>query len=99
MKTVTTIYPNAVLLDAAATSISRFIRSDSHNLKYIGIKGLASIVKDYPKYVNIMFIIFCVGNGWRSLCAMLVKVVYEVLQFVVHFMFVAFFLNDPCFLF
>jgi len=34
--TVTTIYPNSLLLDAAATSISRFIRSDSHNLKYIG---------------------------------------------------------------
>jgi AP-4 complex subunit epsilon-1 len=48
--TVTTIYPNTLLLDAAATSISRFIRSDSHNLKYIGIKGLASIVRDHPRY-------------------------------------------------
>lgn len=57
VKTVTTIYPNAMLLDAAATSISRFIRSDSHNLKYIGIKGLASIVKDYPKLVNIMLLL------------------------------------------
>ena len=49
VKTVTTIYPNTVLLDASATSISRFIRSDSHNLKYIGIKGLTSIVKDHPR--------------------------------------------------
>lgn len=49
VRTVTMIYPNPLLLDAAATSISRFIRSDSHNLKYIGIKGLASIVKDHPK--------------------------------------------------
>jgi AP-4 complex subunit epsilon-1 len=49
VKTVTTIYPNMILLDTAATSISRFIRSDSHNLKYIGIKGLAAIVKDHPK--------------------------------------------------
>jgi hypothetical protein len=56
VKTVTTIYPNAVLLDAAATSISRFIRSDSHNLKYIGIKGLAAIVKDYPKYALLLFL-------------------------------------------
>ncbi len=52
VKTVTTIYPNTVLLDASATSISRFIRSDSHNLKYIGIKGLTSIVKDHPRYKN-----------------------------------------------
>lgn len=50
VRTVTTIYPNPLLLDAAATSISRFIRSDSHNLKYIGIKGLAAIVKDHPRY-------------------------------------------------
>jgi AP-4 complex subunit epsilon-1 len=44
MRTVTTIYPNPVLLDAAATSISRFIRSDSNNLKYVGIKGQLSFV-------------------------------------------------------
>jgi AP-4 complex subunit epsilon-1 len=50
VRTVTTIYPNKILLDAAATAISRFIRSESHNLKYIGIKGLASIVKDHPQY-------------------------------------------------
>lgn len=50
IKTVTTIYPNTVLMDAAATAISRFIRSESHNLKYIGIKGLAAIVKDHPRY-------------------------------------------------
>lgn len=50
ISTVTTIYPNTILLDSAASSISRFIRSDSHNLRYIGIKALASIVKDYPKY-------------------------------------------------
>lgn len=49
VRTITTIYPNPLLLDAAATAISRFIRSDSHNLKYIGIKGLATIVKDHPK--------------------------------------------------
>uniref|UniRef100_A0A7S3HNE1 AP-4 complex subunit epsilon-1 C-terminal domain-containing protein n=2 Tax=Spumella elongata TaxID=89044 RepID=A0A7S3HNE1_9STRA len=69
VKTVTTIYPNAVLLDAAATSISRFIRSDSHNLKYIGIKGLASIVKDYPKYAadHQMAVIDCLEDRDETL--------------------------------
>lgn len=33
VRTVTTIYPNAPLLDAAAASISRFISADNHNLK------------------------------------------------------------------
>ena len=46
VQTVTTIYPSPVLLDAAATSISRFIRSESHNLKYIGIKGLVRVTVD-----------------------------------------------------
>jgi AP-4 complex subunit epsilon-1 len=50
INTVTAIYPNTVLMDAVATAISRFIRSESHNLKYIGIKGLAAIVKDHPRY-------------------------------------------------
>jgi AP-4 complex subunit epsilon-1 len=50
VRTVTTIYPNPVLLDAAAAAISRFIRSDNHNLKYLGVTGLANIVKDHPKY-------------------------------------------------
>ena len=49
VRTVTSIYPNPLLLDTAATAISRFIRSESHNLKYIGIKGLAAIVNDHPK--------------------------------------------------
>ena len=47
---MTTIYPNATLLDAAAASIGRFIGSDNHNLKYLGVTGLAAIVKDHPRY-------------------------------------------------
>lgn len=50
VRTVTTIYPNAPLLDAAAGAIARFIQSDSHNLKYLGVTGLASIVRDHPRY-------------------------------------------------
>ena len=45
VRTVTSIYPNNVLLDSAATSISRFITSDNHNLKYLGLKSLAAIVQ------------------------------------------------------
>ena len=50
VRTVTQIYPNATLLDAAASNIARFIGSDNHNLKYLGVTGLAAIVTDHPKY-------------------------------------------------
>ena len=69
VKTITTIYPNPTLLDAAATAISRFIRSDSHNLKYIGIKGLAAIVKEHPKYAadHQMAVIDCLEDPDETL--------------------------------
>lgn len=38
------------MIDSATTTISRFLSSESHNLKYIGITGLAYIVKIDPKY-------------------------------------------------
>jgi len=67
--TVITIYPNPLLLEAAATAISRFIRSDSNNLKYIGVKGLAAIVKDYPKYAadHQMAVIDCLEDPDETL--------------------------------
>ena len=56
-------------MDAAATSISRFIRSDSHNLKYVGIRGLAAIVKDHPKYAadHQMAVIDCLEDPDETL--------------------------------
>jgi len=50
VKTITSIYPNNTLLDAAAGAIGRFIASSNHNLRYLGITGLASIVQDHPRY-------------------------------------------------
>ena len=50
LKTITTIFPHQPLIDEASKTISRFLSSDSHNLKYIGITGLASIVKIDLKY-------------------------------------------------
>eukprot|EP00966_Prymnesium_polylepis_P086375 1999746-Prymnesium_polylepis.1 len=50
VRTITTIYPNIQLLETAASHISRFVASENHNLKYLGIKALANIVQVDQKY-------------------------------------------------
>jgi len=50
IRTIVTIYPNPTLLDAAGDAISRFMQSRSHNLKYLGVTGLAAIVETHPQY-------------------------------------------------
>ncbi len=52
IRTITNIYPNVGLLDAAAEAISRFISSRNNNLKYLGVTGLAAIVEAHPKYAT-----------------------------------------------
>eukprot|EP01113_Clastostelium_recurvatum_P042806 TRINITY_DN6977_c0_g1_i2.p1 TRINITY_DN6977_c0_g1~~TRINITY_DN6977_c0_g1_i2.p1 ORF type:complete len:1301 (-),score=435.89 TRINITY_DN6977_c0_g1_i2:44-3634(-) len=45
------IHPHQPLLEAAAKCIGGFITLKNHNLKYLGIKCLASLVKLAPKFV------------------------------------------------
>lgn len=46
---VSSIYPNPKLLEAAADVIARFLKSDSHNLKYMGIDALGRLIKLSPE--------------------------------------------------
>lgn len=45
---VSSIYPNPKSLDAAAETTSKFLKSDSHNLKYMGIDALGRLIKINP---------------------------------------------------
>eukprot|EP00566_Odontella_aurita_P004746 CAMPEP_0113548622 /NCGR_PEP_ID=MMETSP0015_2-20120614/12991_1 /TAXON_ID=2838 /ORGANISM="Odontella" /LENGTH=787 /DNA_ID=CAMNT_0000449263 /DNA_START=125 /DNA_END=2484 /DNA_ORIENTATION=+ /assembly_acc=CAM_ASM_000160 len=69
VRTVTAIYPNPTLLDAAAEAISRFISSRSQNLKYLGLTGLAGIVESHPQYAaqHQLAVIECLEDGDETL--------------------------------
>ncbi|KAG0492827.1 hypothetical protein HPP92_006225 [Vanilla planifolia] len=45
---VSSIQPNTKLLDAATEATSKFLKSDSHNLKYMGIDALGRLIKINP---------------------------------------------------
>jgi AP-4 complex subunit epsilon-1 len=51
VRTICIIYPNQHLIELAATTISRFLSSDSPNLRCTGINGLALIIQINPGYV------------------------------------------------
>ena len=51
LKTICTIYPNPHLIELASNTISRFLSSDSPNLRCTGINGLAMIIQINPNYV------------------------------------------------
>jgi hypothetical protein len=63
VRTVTTIYPDPSLLDLAAAGISRFLSSDNHNLKYVGVTGLAAIVKVRHQFY---YALRASGSGTRT---------------------------------
>ncbi|XP_045786118.1 AP-4 complex subunit epsilon [Trifolium pratense] len=48
IRTVSSIHSNAKLLEAAADVIAKFLKSDSHNLKYMGIDALGRLIKLSP---------------------------------------------------
>eukprot|EP01104_Vermistella_antarctica_P013058 TRINITY_DN388_c0_g1_i1.p1 TRINITY_DN388_c0_g1~~TRINITY_DN388_c0_g1_i1.p1 ORF type:complete len:1292 (+),score=354.65 TRINITY_DN388_c0_g1_i1:172-4047(+) len=64
VNTITSIFPNTGLLDAAAESTSRFIKANNNNLKYIGITALSKIVKVDPRYAaeHQMVVIDCLDD-------------------------------------
>ena len=51
IKIICTIYPNSHLIELAPTSISRFLSSESPNLRCIRINGFTLIIQINPNYV------------------------------------------------
>ncbi|GMH53819.1 hypothetical protein TrRE_jg1324, partial [Triparma retinervis] len=79
VKCVTTIYPNTQLLDGAANAISRFMESNNHNLKYLGVTGLSRIVKEHPQYAaaHQMAVVECLGDADETLQRKTLELLFE----------------------
>eukprot|EP00250_Pteridium_aquilinum_P009548 c18743_g1_i1 orf=243-3203(+) len=52
ISTITSIHPNTKLLESAAAHTSRFLKNESHNLKYMGIDALGRIIKINPDFAE-----------------------------------------------
>ncbi len=48
VRTIAHIYPSQTLLEEAAAAVARFLTSDNHNLKYLGIHLLSSLAQVNP---------------------------------------------------
>ncbi|XP_042038975.1 AP-4 complex subunit epsilon-like [Salvia splendens] len=46
---ISSLHPNPKLLEAAADAIAKFLKSDSNNLKYLGIDALTRLIKINPE--------------------------------------------------
>jgi len=91
VRTITSIYPNSTLLDAAADAISRFIQSKSQNLKYFGVTGLAAIVESHPQYAaaHQMSVIECLEDRDETLQRRTLDLLYKMtnpvnVQFIIE---------------
>ncbi|CAD8066422.1 unnamed protein product [Paramecium primaurelia] len=97
VKCISGIYPQQGLLEQAANSVSRFLKSDNNNLKYLGINALTQIVQISQKYVleHQMTIVDCLESNDDTLkketLELLFKMTNEqnceiIIQKLIHFL-------------
>lgn len=80
---VSSIHPNTKLLEAAADVISRFLKSDSHNLQYMGIDGLGRLIKISPEIAeqHQLAVIDCLEDPDDTLKRKTFELLYKMTKF------------------
>ena len=78
IKAIATIYPNPTLLTLAATAVTRLIESPNHNLKYLGVTSLTSLVKSHPSAAaaHQMTVVDCLGDEDTTLQRKTLELLY-----------------------
>ncbi|KAK4389103.1 AP-4 complex subunit epsilon [Sesamum angolense] len=68
---VSSLHPNPKLLEAAADAISKFLKSDSHNLRYLGIDALSRLIKISPEIAeqHQLAVIDCLEFEYLFVCS------------------------------
>eukprot|EP00397_Hematodinium_sp_SG-2012_P004969 GEMP01004985.1.p1 GENE.GEMP01004985.1~~GEMP01004985.1.p1 ORF type:complete len:979 (+),score=207.70 GEMP01004985.1:87-3023(+) len=79
VKTIAKIYPNPPLIELAASNISRFISSENHNLRYLGVTGLVQIVQVNPSYAaeHQMVVVECLEDPDETLKRKTLNLLYR----------------------
>ena len=79
VKTAANIFPNATVLDQAAISVTRFLTSNNHNLKYLGITALSLLVQINPKYAteHQMVVVSCLEDTDETLKRKTLDLLYK----------------------
>ena len=67
------------MLDQAASSVARFLTSNNHNLKYLGITALSLIVQINPKYAteHQMVVVSCLEDSDETLKRKTLDLLYK----------------------
>ncbi|CAD8096428.1 unnamed protein product [Paramecium sonneborni] len=97
VKCISGIYPQQSLLEQAANSVSRFLKSENNNLKYLGINALTQIVSISQKYVleHQMTIVDCLESNDDTLKKETLELLYKmtneqncevIIQKLIHFL-------------
>ncbi|CAH1791246.1 unnamed protein product [Owenia fusiformis] len=80
LETITCIYPNDHLVNLASKCITKFIRAKNNNLKFLGLRGLTSIVRIKPTFAveNQDIVIECLDDPDSNICKQTLELLYRI---------------------